>query len=136
MMALTPWQLLLVAGIAALGHVLALVWYVAGTRKWKLCQRTIYELPLARDQTRRELRNSIHAPMHALIFAAFLALGSFQADSWPSFVASGLLATLWAEIWHYASHRAFHLPRLHWIHVEHHKSRINTPFTAISFSFT
>jgi Delta7-sterol 5-desaturase len=40
-----------------------------------------------------------------------------------------------AEIWHYASHRAFHLRSLHWIHVEHHKSRVNSPFTAISFSF-
>ena len=29
-----------------------------------------------------------------------------------------------------------HLKSLHWIHVEHHKSHVNSPFTAISFSFT
>jgi sterol desaturase/sphingolipid hydroxylase (fatty acid hydroxylase superfamily) len=33
-------------------------------------------------------------------------------------------------------HRAFHLRSLHWIHLEHHKSRLNSAFTAISFSFT
>ncbi len=39
-------------------------------------------------------------------------------------------------MWHYGSHRAFHLSALHWIHVEHHKSHLNSAFTAISFSFT
>ena len=29
-----------------------------------------------------------------------------------------------------------HLPALHWIHAEHHKSRLNSPLTAISFSFS
>jgi sterol desaturase/sphingolipid hydroxylase (fatty acid hydroxylase superfamily) len=39
-------------------------------------------------------------------------------------------------VWHYGSHRAFHLRALHWIHLEHHKSRLNSCLTAISFSFT
>jgi sterol desaturase/sphingolipid hydroxylase (fatty acid hydroxylase superfamily) len=46
------------------------------------------------------------------------------------------MTAVWAEIWHYFSHRAFHLNKLHWIHEKHHKSQINSPFTAISFSFT
>ncbi len=29
-----------------------------------------------------------------------------------------------------------HWNALHWIHAEHHKSHINSPFTAISFSFS
>ena len=29
----------------------------------------------------------------------------------------------------------FHIKPLHWIHAEHHRSHLNTPFTAISFSF-
>ncbi len=45
-------------------------------------------------------------------------------------------ATIWAEIWHYGSHRAFHIRRLHWIHREHHKSHLNSWLTAISFSFS
>ena len=74
--------------------------------------------------------------MHAVILASFLYLGFFQNGSWLSFVLSGIGTTIWAEIWHYASHRAFHIRALHWIHVEHHKSALNSPFTAVSFSFT
>jgi len=40
------------------------------------------------------------------------------------------------EIWHYGSHGLFHLKRFHWMHAEHHKSHLNSPFTAISFSFS
>ena len=73
--------------------------------------------------------------MHAVILAAFLYLGFFKNPSLASLFGSALLTTIWAEIWHYGSHRAFHLRALHWIHVEHHKSHLNSPFTAISFSF-
>jgi sterol desaturase/sphingolipid hydroxylase (fatty acid hydroxylase superfamily) len=122
--------------IAALGHAMALLWYVADKSKWRLCRRTIYDLPIGDKQIKRELRNSLHAPIHAAILAAFLYLGFFENKSWVSFVASALATTIWAEIWHYASHRAFHLGALHWIHLEHHKSHLNSAFTAISFSFT
>jgi len=122
--------------IAALGHAMALFWYIAGRMQFKLCARTIYDLPIGADQVKRELRNSIHAPMHAAILAIFLLVGFFQNLSVISFFYSALLTTVWAEIWHYFSHRAFHLRALHWIHVEHHKSHLNSPITAISFSFT
>src|SRR5207244_3619912 len=98
-------------------------------------ERTIYDLPIGDAQIRRELKNSIHAPMHAVILAAFLFAGFFQNMSLPSFIGTGLATAIWAEIWHYGSHRAFHLRPLHWIHVEHHKSHLNSPLTAISFSF-
>jgi Delta7-sterol 5-desaturase len=122
--------------IAAIGHAMALFWYLAVTRKWPISRRVIYDLPIGRDQIRRELRNSFHAPLHAVILAGFLLLGWFQNTSVGSFFATALLTTIWAEIWHYASHRAFHLKRFHWIHVEHHRSRLNSWLTAISFSFT
>jgi sterol desaturase/sphingolipid hydroxylase (fatty acid hydroxylase superfamily) len=82
------------------------------------------------------MRNSLHAPIHAVILAAFLYLGFFRDTSFASFFYSALLTTIWAEVWHYGSHRAFHLRALHWIHLEHHKSRLNSFLTAISFSFT
>jgi len=122
--------------IATLGHGMALLWYLAVTRKWKISQRVIYDLPISGSQMRRELRNSLHAPLHAVILFGFLYLGFFQNTGLLSFFLSALATTIWAEIWHYASHRAFHLKALHWIHVEHHKSHLNSPFTAISFSFT
>jgi sterol desaturase/sphingolipid hydroxylase (fatty acid hydroxylase superfamily) len=122
--------------IAALGHAMALFWYVAARNKWKICERAIYDLPIGDKQIKRELRNSVHAPIHSVILAAFLYLGFFRNTSAASFVGSLLATMIWAEIWHYASHRAFHIKQLHWIHVEHHRSHINSPFTAISFSFT
>jgi lathosterol oxidase len=122
--------------IATLGHVMASFWYLADKSKWKICERRIYDLPISGEQIRREARNSLHAPMHAVILAAFLYLGFFKNPSLASLFGSALLTTIWAEIWHYGSHRAFHLRALHWIHVEHHKSHLNSPFTAISFSFT
>src|SRR5205085_6151896 len=85
-------------------------------------------------QIRRELKNAIHMPVHAVTLAAFLCLGSFKNTTALSFALSVLVTTVWAEVWHYGSHRAFHLNALHWIHVEHHKSHINSAFSAISFS--
>ena len=122
--------------IATLGHLMAVFWYLADKYRWKICERTIYDLPIGAEQIRREVKNSLHAPMHAVILAVFLYLGFFRNTSCDSFFYTGIATTIWAEIWHYASHRAFHLRALHWIHVEHHKSRLNSPFTAISFSFT
>jgi len=132
---LTTPEILTLLVIAVLGHVMALIWYVADRAKWKLCERTIYDLPIGPDQIKRELRNSLHAPTHAVILAIFIYLGCFESTGWLSFVYSALMTTVWAEIWHYASHRAFHLRPLHWIHLEHHKSRLNSCLTAISFSF-
>jgi Delta7-sterol 5-desaturase len=122
--------------VAALGHAMALLWYLAVKRHWRIAAHTIYDLPIPAEQIRRELRNSLHTPIHAIMLLVFLWLGFFQNRSIISFVYSALLATIWAEIWHYASHRAFHLRALHWIHAEHHRSRLNSWLTAISFSFT
>jgi sterol desaturase/sphingolipid hydroxylase (fatty acid hydroxylase superfamily) len=135
-MTMTVMQAIVLFVIAVLGHVMALFWYAAFVRKWKISERTIYDLPIGSEQIRREVINSLHAPIHAVILAIFVLLGFFQQTTFVSFVYSAVLTTLWAEIWHYASHRAFHLRPLHWIHVEHHKSHLNSPFTAISFSFS
>lgn len=121
--------------IAVLGHIMALIWYLAATGKWKMCERLIYDLPVDQEQIRREARNSIHAPIHAVLLAIFVYAGFFRNDTVTSFLLTLVLTTVWAEIWHYASHRAFHTRPLHWIHLEHHRSRINTWMTAISFSF-
>jgi Delta7-sterol 5-desaturase len=135
-MTFTAPQIAVLVVIATLGHVMALFWYVAARRRWTICSRTIYDLPVSPDQIRREAWNSLHAPTHAVWLALFMLAGSFAATSWISFAGTVLLTTAWAEIWHYASHRAMHWKSLHWIHKEHHKSHLNTYLTAISFSFT
>ena len=135
-MTIAPRHLALLLVIASLGHVMALVWYLAGAYNWSIAARTIYDLPISREQIRRELRNSLHAPMHAVLLAPLLYFGFFANTTWLSLILSLVVATVWAEIWHYASHRAFHLHWLHWIHREHHKSHLNSWLTAISFSFS
>lgn len=122
--------------IAVLGHAMSLFWYVAKKYDWKICERTIYELPVRSRQIKRELKNSIHTPIHAVLLGVCLLLGFFNNTSVVSFFVTLLATAVWAEIWHYGSHRAFHLQALHWIHAEHHKSHLNTPLTAISFSFS
>ena len=134
MITITEFAMLLV--IAILGHAMALCWYLAVKHKWKIAERTIYNLPISDEQIRRELKNSLHAPIHAVLLTVFLLLGFFENKSLLSFVYSAIMTTTWAEIWHYVSHRAFHLRPLHWIHVEHHRSHLNSWLTAISFSFT
>lgn len=132
----TPLEWLVLIAVAALGHVMALIWHLADRYRWPLCQRRIYDLEIGDKQIRREAVNSIHTPLHAVLLGGCLYLGFFQNQSVVSFLVAAALTTAWAEIWHYASHRAFHLKPLHWMHAEHHKSRLNSPLTAISFSFT
>lgn len=122
--------------VATLGHAMAAVLYLAYRNEWTICQKKIYDLKISDKQMRRELINSVHTPIHAVLLAAFLLAGFFTDRSWAGFFATLTLAFVWAEIWHYVSHRAMHLNALHWIHAEHHKSHINSPFTAISFSFS
>jgi sterol desaturase/sphingolipid hydroxylase (fatty acid hydroxylase superfamily) len=136
LMRITIPEIILLVVIATVGHAMALFWFLAFKRRWKICERTIYDLPISREQIQRELRNSLHAPIHAVLLAPLLYLGFFQNTGRFSFLYSLVLATIWAEIWHYASHRAFHVSWLHWIHREHHKSHLNSWLTAISFSFS
>jgi lathosterol oxidase len=130
----TP-EIVTLLAIGTLGHLMASFWYLADKNKLKICERKIYDLPISKKQISRELKNSVHAPIHAVIFAVFLYLGFFKNTSLPSFFFSAAATTIWAEVWHYGSHRAFHLKALHWIHLEHHKSHLSSPLTAISFSF-
>lgn len=132
----TPAEWIVLLVVATLGHVMAGIWWLAHRNKWKLCERAIYDLPIGDEQIRREAKNSLHTPMHAVILSGFLFFHCFTNRSVLSFFLTALATTLWAEVWHYVSHRVFHLRPLHWIHIEHHKSHINSPFTAISFSFT
>lgn len=133
---LTNPEILMLFIVAILGHVMAFSWFLADRRNSRLCRKVIYDLPIPKKQIQRELRNSVHTPMHAMMLGLALFFDAFNATTWLSFLLSYLVTAVWAEIWHYTSHRLFHLKKLHWIHREHHKSRLNSPFTAISFSIS
>lgn len=132
---LHAWQWILLVVIGVLGHLMALFWFAALRFEFKICRKAIYDLPFKRNQLARELKNSVHAPLHAFLLLMFIALGLFKGTGFASLVGSFLITMAVAEVWHYGSHRAFHLSAFHWIHAEHHKSRLCTPLTAISFSF-
>ncbi len=133
---MTPAQTAVICLVAVIGHLMALFWLCVEEYEVDLKRQKIYELPIRDPQVRRELLNSLHTPLHALVLLAFLLYGFFADRSLLGFVLTLVLTAVWAEIWHYASHRAFHWPPLHWIHAEHHKSRLSSPFTALSFSLT
>ncbi|GAB5448909.1 sterol desaturase family protein [Gymnodinialimonas sp.] len=122
--------------VAVIGHLMALFWLCVEDYEVDLSRDQIYDLPIKDPQVRRELKNSLHTPMHAVMLLFALLAGLFEARGFGAFLWTLVLTAIWAEIWHYASHRAFHLKALHWIHAEHHRSRLSSPFTALSFSFT
>lgn len=133
--AFPPGRMALYASVALANFpfVLALDWYSKqpGIRK-------IYDLPLEAAQIEREIRNSLlTTPIHAVLLAAFVESGVFRAgpESVPSAALSFAIAFVWTEIWHYASHRAMHWKPLHFIHREHHLSRLTGPWSSVSFSF-
>ena len=121
--------------VGVLGHVMALFWYLVDRQHFRLTSKRIYDMPFSKGQLRREALNSLHTPLHAGFLAGALALGAFRNTTWLSFFLTLFGTAAWAEIWHYGSHRLFHLRPLFWIHEEHHKSHLNSPLTAVSFSF-
>lgn len=124
--------------------ILALVNFplVIGFDRWasrgKQCARRVYDLAPTDGQTRREIRNSIATtPVHALLIAGAVYFGVLDlAEETVGVAALTFVVTfLWTEIWHYASHRLMHTRPLHFIHVEHHRSRVTQAWTSVSFSF-
>ena len=88
-------------------------------------------------QRAREIRNSwLTAPIHAVLFFAFATGSALRTapESAGLAVATFLLTFVWTEVWHYASHVAMHTKALHFIHKEHHRSRVTEPWTSVSFS--
>jgi lathosterol oxidase len=133
---MSNWEIVTLIVVAVLGHAMSLFWLVAETFDFRICRDKIYAITISKEQIRREAKNSIHTPIHAVLLGIFLLLGFFQNTGWASYTISLLLTFVWAEAWHYISHRIFHTQRFHWIHVEHHRSHLSSPFTALSFSFT
>src|ERR1700682_6240136 len=64
--------------IAAFGHAMAAFWYLAEKFHWRICRDRIYAIPISREQIKRELRNSIHTPVHAVALFGFLLMNVFQ----------------------------------------------------------
>jgi Delta7-sterol 5-desaturase len=120
--------------LAAINYpfVLSVDWYVRN-RPVKI----VYAAEVPDGQRAREIRNSFSTtPIHALLFAGFVGSGTLrtQPESFGLALVSFVLTFLWTELWHYLSHVAMHTKALHFIHREHHKSRLTQPWTSVSFS--
>ncbi|MFN8061242.1 MAG: sterol desaturase family protein [Vicinamibacterales bacterium] len=113
---------------------MASFWQYALAHEWPICRRTIFALPTDAQQLQRERRNARLAVLPAVLLGLGLTAGLFGATGWTASAWTAVATTIWAEVWHYASHRAMHLPALHAIDREHHRSHLSTPYTASSFS--
>ena len=100
--------------------------------------RRIYNLQFSQEQLKEELHNSfLTSPLHAFLIGIAMYIGFLKnhQSTLLNFTYTFLIVFVWTEVWHYFSHRAMHHKSLLWIHKEHHKSKVTTPFTSISFSF-
>ena len=100
--------------------------------------RRIYNLEASQDQLKEELNNSwLTSPLHSFLIGAALYAGFLHQypETWLTITYTFAIVFVWTEIWHYFSHRAMHHKALLFIHREHHKSKITTPLSSISFSF-
>jgi len=98
----------------------------------------VYNLAPQQGQISKEIKNSIATtPVHAALLAVFISTGMLRTtdENILTVLSSFTIAFLWTEIWHYASHIAMHTKPLHFIHREHHKSRVTNPWSSVSFSF-
>jgi len=101
------------------------------------CVKPVIKVTEPAGQRAREIKNSwLTTPVHALLFFGLAASGALHTAPESSGLAVGtfLLTFVWTEVWHYASHVAMHTNALHFIHKEHHRSRVTEPWTAVSFS--
>lgn len=100
--------------------------------------RRVYDVTASTEQRIRERHNSIFTtPVHALLLGAFLVFHLLRpgSDTFTSIIITFAISFVWTEIWHYISHVAMHTRVLHFIHREHHRSRITNPWSSVSFSF-
>jgi sterol desaturase/sphingolipid hydroxylase (fatty acid hydroxylase superfamily) len=100
--------------------------------------RRIYNLEASQDQLKEELNNSwLTSPLHSFLIGAALYSGFLHQypETWLNITYTFAIVFVWTEVWHYFSHRAMHHKALLFIHREHHKSKITTLLSSISFSF-
>jgi Delta7-sterol 5-desaturase len=100
--------------------------------------KLVYEVAVPQGQRVREMKNALTTtPVHALLFVAFILSGWLVIGHETFFLALTTFAVtlIWTEIWHYFSHRAMHLKSFHFLHLEHHRSRVTGVWSSVSFSF-
>ncbi len=98
----------------------------------------VYDIALTDGQRRRERNNAIFTtPIHPIVLSVCIVTGALRLspETVASVAASFALTFVWTEIYHYGLHRFMHLPRFHFMHREHHRSRVTNAWTSISFSF-
>jgi sterol desaturase/sphingolipid hydroxylase (fatty acid hydroxylase superfamily) len=98
-------------------------------------RRRIFDVPLARNQLRRELIGGVMFDVVAtIVFALAIDLGAirFGPTTWKSALLTYGVAYVGFEAWFYAMHRALHARSLVRFHRWHHASHVTTPLTGVS----
>jgi Delta7-sterol 5-desaturase len=114
--------------------------FVIGVEKYIATHnvKLVYGVAAPEGQRVREIRNALTTtPVHALLFMAFIWSGWLVIGEETAFliITTFVGTLLWTEVWHYFSHRAMHLRIIHFLHREHHRSRVTGVWSSVSFSF-
>jgi lathosterol oxidase len=125
--------LLLLLSFITYPFVLLMDWYIRARNL-----RRVYAIAATDEQLRRERNNALFTtPIHPGMMALAMITGVMRIapESWLPILATFAVTFVWAEVYHYLLHRAIHWRSLHFIHREHHLSRVTNAWTSISFSF-
>jgi len=116
--------------IAGAGH------WLSQKTKWAQ-KRQIYKLPFAQGQLRSELISAAKICLFdPLVFAPVFYFGLLDmttTSSWSFFYTFGIMF-IWYEAWFYFSHRLLHTKTFYFLHKQHHKAKVTSAFTSLSFS--
>lgn len=112
-------------------------WFVTKTSFGK--DRRIYKMGYAPNQLKSEFMTLIKVvPYYSVLvgFAYYFKLIQFAEASVIGAVLTFLSMFVWNEIWFYGLHRILHHKDWMFIHVDHHKARVASPFSIACFSLT
>ncbi len=119
-----------VVNLASIGFWLGVEWLLNRSKR-------IYDVPLRDGQIARELLGN---GLFVLVFAAGMTLvfasGRVEAApfSWGAAALTFFGAMISFDVYYYALHYSMHTRALAPIHDWHHRSRVNTPWSALSMS--
>ena len=106
-------------------------------RSKRFSKGRVFDVPIPPEQRKREFAHSWHMFLDATVLYVFIYVGLLRAApfTWLDTLATLVIVGLWVEVYFYAVHRAMHAFKpLRPIHLDHHRSVVNTPYSGFASS--